>query len=65
MTQKKTYHAPALTVVRFHPEKGYAGSGHLAESINMFFQDNGAEHETETFSTHGTWTQGDNDNFWN
>ena len=65
MNQKKAYLSPSLTVVQFRVEKGYATSGgQLTESIDMFFSANGSEHETESFSTHGSWTQGDNENFW-
>ena len=64
MAQKKVYLAPALTVVQVRAEKGYADSGHLTESIDIFFLDHSTERETETFTTHDSWTQNNQDGFW-
>lgn len=61
--KKKAYVMPAVTVVEFRSEQGFAASG--AGGVDLvdllFFQD--GSQETESFSSHGTWTEGSN-GFW-
>ena len=65
---KKPYISPSLTVVEFSAEKGYAESQeNIVPSAGMllllFNQNSTPSYETETFSTHNTWTE-DSDSFW-
>ncbi len=71
--EKNVYIKPALTVVEFRVESGYASS--MAELIpgnpldgylEMMMTTQGGSNDygaTETFSNHGTW-QEDNGGFW-
>lgn len=67
---KKEYIAPALTVVTFRQERGYALSGELQGTprtgfLELMLMDNNDNYrETETFSTHDTWTQSNGNAFW-
>lgn len=64
---RKEYITPALTVVSFRNERGYASSiieaigTPLQDQIELMFMmeadDNGSYHETEVFSEHDVWTQ--------
>ncbi len=67
---KKEYIAPALTVVTFRQERGYALSGEPQGTprtgfLELMLMDNNDNYrETETFSTHDTWTQSNGNAFW-
>ncbi len=67
---KKEYIAPALTVVTFRQERGYALSGESQGTprtgfLELMLMDNNDNYrETETFSTHDTWTQSNGNAFW-
>ena len=68
--EKKTYIAPALTVVTFRAERGYSLSGTPEGTprdgfLELMFMDNDNYQETETFSQHSTWTQENSSSFWN
>lgn len=68
MKEKKHYIPPVLTVATCRAERGYAGSGTFGTPIPgllelLLTENNIQYHETEIFSTHGSW-QEDNDNFW-
>ena len=53
---KKTYIPPAITVVEFRSEKGYADSGVVSQVglIEWLNYENGSQ-ETEVFSVHAGW----------
>lgn len=67
---KKEYIAPALTVVTFRQERGYVYSGETQGTprtgfLELMLMDNNDNYrETETFSTHDTWTQSNGNAFW-
>lgn len=68
--EKKTYIAPALTVVTIRAERGYILSGAPEGTprdgfLELMLMDNGNYQETETFSQHSTWTQESSSAFWN
>ena len=63
---KQPYITPAITVVEFRCEKGYAVSGVIGVPqeglIELLNYENGSQ-ETESFIPHDTWTDG-SDHFW-
>lgn len=63
---KKTYIPPAITVVAFRSEKGYADSGVIGVPqtglIELLNYESGSQ-ETETFSLRSGWEE-DNNHFW-
>ncbi len=68
--KKKTYNAPALTVVSFQSERGYAeSSGTFGTPIPgllelLMIERDVQYNETESFSAHSSW-QENNNGFWN
>lgn len=59
-TEKETYIAPAITVVRFKVEQGFQASG-----IPLFLLLRSTEEShTESFSTHDDWGTGGDNSFW-
>ena len=67
--EKKDYIKPELTVVTFRTERGYTLSGEIQGTprtgfLELMLMENENYHETESFSTHNTWTQGNSSSFW-
>lgn len=65
--KKKHYIVPTLTIVEFRGERGYAVSvpGMPQEGmVELLIYENDGSGETETFSTHSTWTDDGNNGFW-
>ncbi len=63
---KKPYISPSLTIVEFRTERGFATSGDFPQAgmlLLLFNPNSTPSYETETFSTHNTWTEG-SDSFW-
>lgn len=59
---KKPYISPSLTIVEFRTERGFA-TQQAGMLLILFNPNNTPSYETETFSTHNTWTEG-SDSFW-
>ena len=61
--EKKTYEAPALTVVTFKMEQGYASSSGTGPFSELFFWENNEQDQMEDYQTGNGWNQGSN-HFW-
>lgn len=63
--QKQPYITPAITVVEFRSERGFASTGIVVPEVGTFelFYNQQSGQETESFITHDTWTDGSN-GFW-
>ena len=68
--KKEKYIAPEVTVVEFRQETGYLLSGGNGTPLDgrielmMYEEGNNNYRETEVFSKHNDWVQGNSSSFW-
>lgn len=65
--QKQPYITPAITVVEFRSERGFANTGIVVPEVGTFelFYDRPGGQETEVFSVREGWGDEPSNGFWN